>query len=307
MSSQNKTHREHRELGDVAWYRDFNEALGLSASNNKPILLLFQEIPGCSTCVNYGQDVLSHPLMAEVIKEHFIPLAIYNNHEGHDAKILMQFGEAPWNNPVVYFLDAAANPIISKLDNRFQPLALHEKIVEVMAKLGIIEPPYFSLFRDDLIVDTGIAKTAIFETPCFWSGETSLAQHEAVLITEAGWIDGDEVVRVKFDPNRVSDEALEEYARDQHFSRTHASKFSVDMEPQYYLRKTKFRYLPLTSAQATRINVAHPYGENAAKYLSPTQQRWLDTQDLEKVSDPELYRKNFRMAWNRLQAALPCL
>lgn len=55
--------REHRELGDVMWLRDHDRGLALAAEQNKPVLLLFQEVPGCSTCVRFGQDVLTHPLV----------------------------------------------------------------------------------------------------------------------------------------------------------------------------------------------------------------------------------------------------
>lgn len=49
------------ELGRVSWLRDYKAALGQSKLTGKPVLLFFQEIPGCSTCVNFGRDVLSHP------------------------------------------------------------------------------------------------------------------------------------------------------------------------------------------------------------------------------------------------------
>ena len=60
---------EHRELGEILWQRDFDVAHSLAAKKDLPVLLLFQEIPGCSTCVNFGQDVLSNPLLAEAIEE----------------------------------------------------------------------------------------------------------------------------------------------------------------------------------------------------------------------------------------------
>jgi Thioredoxin-like len=61
MQKNGVSFREHRELGGVAWLRDYDRALALAAEQGKPILLLFQEVPGCSTCVRFGQDVLTHP------------------------------------------------------------------------------------------------------------------------------------------------------------------------------------------------------------------------------------------------------
>lgn len=37
---------EQPELGDVVWERDFEKALSRSRKTGKPILALFQEVPG---------------------------------------------------------------------------------------------------------------------------------------------------------------------------------------------------------------------------------------------------------------------
>ena len=34
------------EVGDVNWGRDFDAALAMSAASGKPVLVLFQEVPG---------------------------------------------------------------------------------------------------------------------------------------------------------------------------------------------------------------------------------------------------------------------
>ncbi len=34
------------EVGDVNWGRDFDAALEMSAASGKPVLVLFQEVPG---------------------------------------------------------------------------------------------------------------------------------------------------------------------------------------------------------------------------------------------------------------------
>jgi len=36
------------ELGKVSWYRDYDEAVACAEEKNKPILILFQEVPGCA-------------------------------------------------------------------------------------------------------------------------------------------------------------------------------------------------------------------------------------------------------------------
>ena len=72
------------ELGHVEWLRNFETAASISRASDKPSFLLFQEVPGCQTCVNLGQSVLSHPLLMEAIENESIPLAILNNKAGDD-------------------------------------------------------------------------------------------------------------------------------------------------------------------------------------------------------------------------------
>ena len=51
-----------QELGAIDWGRDFDAALARGKRENKPVLVLFQEVPGCSTCTTYGDVVLSQRL-----------------------------------------------------------------------------------------------------------------------------------------------------------------------------------------------------------------------------------------------------
>ena len=46
MPGDAQTKSQPRELGKVKWLRNFDEAKKASARTGKPILLLFQEVPG---------------------------------------------------------------------------------------------------------------------------------------------------------------------------------------------------------------------------------------------------------------------
>lgn len=292
--------REHRELGDVAWLRDYDRGVALAAERRKPILLLFQEVPGCSTCVHFGQDVLTHPLMVELITDRFVPVAIFNNHPGGDAEILRRYDEPSWNNPVVRFLGPDGAELLPKLADRYDALGLHEKIISVLEMLGDEVPGYFRLLGRDLLVGYGLSERVTYLTPCFWSGETSLAQHPAVITTDAGWIGGEEAVQVQFDPRKASRSDLDGYARAEGFRPTERGRFGVDREPQFYLRKNPVRHLPLTPAQRTRINFALPYGGSLADLLSPQQCAWLADARLDGSSGDEVYRQDIRETWPML-------
>jgi hypothetical protein len=296
--------REHRELGEVAWLRDYDRGLALAAEQGKPVLLLFQEVPGCSTCVRFGEDVLTHPLMVELIADRFVPIAIFNNRRGADAEILGRYGEPAWNNPVMRFLGADGAELLPRLADRYDALGLHEKIVAVLDMLGEEVPGYFRALGSDLLIEYGLDDGAVYLTPCFWSGETSLGQHPAVITTDAGWIGGEEAVQVRFDPRLVSRADLDAFARAEGFTPAGRGGFKLDREPQIYLRKTPARHLPLTPAQRTRINLAVPYGTPLAELLSPQQAAWLADPRLPQSSGDETYREAIRQSWPALAAQL---
>jgi hypothetical protein len=59
-----------------------------SAKTGKPILVLFQEIPGCSGVQKFGREVLTNPMLVEAIENEFIPMLVYNNRKsGMDQKL----------------------------------------------------------------------------------------------------------------------------------------------------------------------------------------------------------------------------
>ncbi|RDH11219.1 thioredoxin family protein [Tsukamurella pulmonis] len=283
---------EHAELGDVRWRRDFDAAMSEAKERNLPVLLLFQEIPGCSTCVNFGQDVLAHPLMVEMIESHFVPLAIFNNRDGADAEVLRRFNEPAWNNPVVYFLSPDGDELIPKLTNRYDLISLHDKITGALTTSGTSVPDWFGLFRGDLLIEAGIAEGRRYETPCFWSGETSLAQLPGVISTDAGWIEGEEVVEIYFDPAATSADQLDRLARAEIFQHTDKRPFRLDAQPQFYLAKTPWRSVPMTRAQRTRINLEAAYGRDPSRYLSPRQLQGLDGSVADADRDPVGYRRD---------------
>ena len=296
--------REHRELGEVAWLRDHDRGVALAAEQGKPVLLLFQEIPGCSTCVRFGEDVLTHPLMVELIADRFVPVAIFNNRSGRDADILRRYGERSWNNPVVRFLGPDGAELLPRLTDRYDALGLHEKITAMLETLGHDVPGYFRLLGRDLLLERGLSQCVSYTTPCFWSGETSLAQHPAVITTDAGWLDGEEAVRVHFDPRVASRVELDAYARTEGFSRSESARFELDREPQFYLRKNPARHLPLTPAQRTQLNLAVPYRASPEDLLSPQQSAWLADPRLQLSSGDETYREDIRQSWPALVAQL---
>ncbi|MEM7186864.1 MAG: thioredoxin family protein, partial [Bacteroidota bacterium] len=133
---------QDEELGKVSWLRDYETALQLSKQEGKPVLILFQEVPGCATCRNYGHNVLSHPLMTEAIENEFIPLAIFNNKKGKDLEVLRKYREPTWNNPVVRIVDHKGDNIVPRLASDYSAKGLYKAMERALVGEGIPIPEY---------------------------------------------------------------------------------------------------------------------------------------------------------------------
>jgi hypothetical protein len=192
------------ELGEVSWIRDFDKGLEQAAADDKPVFLLFQEVPGCMTCRNYGQRVLSHPLVVDAIQELFVPVAIYNNKGGKDATVLQYYGEPSWNNPVVRIVDYNKLDIIPRVSGNYTLYGLVQAMVFALQRHNKTVPAYLHLLYDELKATEQGTAEAIFSMYCFWTGEKTYGAIEGVIATEAGFMDGQEVVRVTYDPDVVA-------------------------------------------------------------------------------------------------------
>ena len=286
------------ELGKVAWLRDYDEALQRSAETDRPVLILFQEVPGCSTCQSYGKNVLSHPLLVEAIEDLFIPLCIYNNRDGSDRKVLQRYGEPSWNNPVVRVVNARGEDLAPRLSGEYTPYGLCSKMITGLKVAGKEVPGYLQLLEEELYLNRVPKETAYLSMYCFWSGEKEIGKMPGVAGTEAGYMDGKEVVRVTFDPSSVAFEELVREARsvscadgvytDKAGLKTEASEvlgegrvkatksYRKDSEDKYYLRKSPYRKLAMTPLQAQRVNSLLGQRKDPSGLLSPRQLKWFE-------------------------------
>ena len=232
-------------------------------------------------------------------------LGIYNNKAGKDAIILAKYDETSWNNPVAHFVNKDGLDIIEKLSNNYHPLAMLDKMIEALAVLNKELPDYIVLFQKELKIEYGLVDETIYETPCFWSGETTFAQHDAVFATLPGFIGNREVVKINYDANLISLAALNNFALEQGFFLIEEHfKFKIDKDPHYYLKKTKYKYFPLTSTQKTAINFAIPYKKDPDRHLSPKQLNWLKHKKLSELSHPKAYELNIIQSWHFLDNQL---
>jgi copper chaperone CopZ len=280
------------ELGKVNWQRDYDTALELSEQRDKPVFIQFQEVPGCSTCSTYGKNVLSNPLIVEAIETYFIPLAIYNNKGGKDKEILKKYKEPTWNNPVARIVNKNGKNIVDRLSGNYSELAVVNTLMNAMIESAIPIPGYLELLQEELSAEYSGTKEAVFSMYCFWTGEKEIAQIPGVVGTDAGFMNGAEVVKIKYDPKVVSLEKLATSANKQSCASAvftdvkseqklvrdklglptkSTGKYRDDKENKYFLFNSKYKSIPMTNLQATRVNSSLAKRINPEPLLSPRQ------------------------------------
>lgn len=282
------------EAGSVSWGRDLKVALARSRDSGKPVFALFQEIPGCAGCQQFGREVMSHPLVVEAVETEFVPLLIHNNKPGKDAELLRLFGEPAWNYQVVRFLDADAKDIIPRRDQVWDTHGITRRMIETLTKAKRPVPEYLRLLAAE---QSPALKQAVFSMYCFWTGEMELGKIEGVITTEAGFHDGHEVTLVRYDPAVITLAGLIKAAESvrcanavhvpaEDLPQAKAHRISIGVISAYrsapaadqkkQLQGTALAALPLSPAQATKVNAwLRSDAEKALPFLSPAQRSRL--------------------------------
>jgi len=281
------------ELGKVNWYRNLDEAMSVAKRQNKPVFILFQEVPGCSTSSGYGRNVLSHPLIIDAIETLFVPVAIYNNEGGDDRKTLEAFGEPSWNNPVVRIITPDRKELAPRLSGDYSQKGLVNTILQALKENNQPVPSYLQIFSEELNSKNSGLEKVTFAMHCFWEGEANFGNLNGVISTNPGYMNGYEVVEVEFNPSVISFSELVEKAKygdaaskvffqdetqritaNNLFGENSVSvigTFRPDNDPKRYLSQTSYRYVPMTNLQASRVNSAIAGGQSPERLLSPSQ------------------------------------
>ena len=189
------------EAGKVHWGRILETALASSAQTGKPVFALFQEIPGCAGCKQFGHDVMSNPLLVEAVETEFTPLLVHNNKGGRDAEVMKRFGEPAWNYQVVRFLNSNGEDIIPRKDQVWDTGGIAERMIAALTQAKRPVPGYLTLLAAE---HSPRLKQAVFAMYCFWTGEMELGKIDGVITTEAGIMARGEVTKVSYDPAVIS-------------------------------------------------------------------------------------------------------
>ncbi len=315
------------ELGEVKWIRQLDKGLQQAEAANKMVFILFQEVPGCATCQNYGQEVLSHPLIVEAIESLFVPVAIFNNKGGEDAKTLKYFNEPSWNNPVVRIVDKKKKNVIPRVSGNYTQLGLVQAMTLALKQNGQRVPLYLDLLQEELLAQQNGTEKATFAMYCFWTGEKTFGQIEGVTATKAGFMEGREVVEVTFDPSIISYESLltkaqksscashaytenseQELIAGQKLSDRQvspATHFKLDKDPKFYLSKTVYKYVPMTELQAVKANSLVGEMQDPNVVLSPRQIALATYfRDQQGKKFPNAINEDMVQAWKKVKQYL---
>ena len=284
------------EAGTVHWSRILETALASSAQTGKPVFALFQEIPGCAGCKQFGRDVMSNPLLVEAVETEFTPLLIHNNKGGRDAEVMKRFGEPAWNYQVVRFLNSNGEDIIPRKDQVWDTSGIAKRMVTTLNQAKRPVPAYLKLLTAE---QSPRLKQAVFAMYCFWTGEMALGQIDGVITTEAGFMAGHEVTLVNYDPTVISlpqliaaaekvecANAVSVPATDLPMAKTSRLKVGTisgyrtapvsDQKKQ--LSGTPAEKLTLSAAQASKVNAwIRTDLTKALNFLTPSQQARLKT------------------------------
>ncbi|HEX9793420.1 MAG TPA: VPGUxxT family thioredoxin-like (seleno)protein, type 2 [Planctomycetota bacterium] len=285
--------RAPTELGTVQWGRALEPALELSRESGRPVFLLFQEIPGCETCRDFGRGPLSQPLLVEAIEALFVPVAIRNNEPGYAAALLERFQEPSWNNPVFRLLDGEGKDLLARKDGLWTTHAVAMRMIAALEAAQQRVPGYLRLVAEESAPAESV--TATFAMHCYWEGEARLGALPGVLGTRTGWQGGEEVVEVRFRPDQLSFDALLDRARElecaslvyaEDDAQLAAARAKVGAEAQlrtavtrtakasdqlWYLRQSPLRFVPMSALQQRRVNAALAAEESPYRVLSRRQ------------------------------------
>eukprot|EP01043_Picozoa_sp_COSAG02_P050108 COSAG02_NODE_5109_length_4620_cov_3.383765_2_plen_412_part_00 len=210
--------RGQPEAGAVRWTTDFAQAEAEAQASGKLIFLQFTEIPGTPTCQDYGRDVLSHSIIADLLEQAFVPCLVNAVGGGNDGDMGIVDVVERGRPPAVHFVDSNLREVAP----RYQCGDLHGNLRDeadavfhaaANALAAVEQPlPLFARLMGPVgaaaVVGLGMeSEWLVFTVDSYRSAEALLGALPAALSTEVGWCGGafqnpprlEQAVRVEFD------------------------------------------------------------------------------------------------------------
>ena len=165
--------------------------------------------------------------------------------------------------------------------------------------------PFVKLMAEEFTGPPG--RQVTFTMGCFWRGEGELGSIDGVIATAPGNLGSREAVKVTFNPAvvtydqllaqaklaHVADDVLELSdlfrAGDACTAGPVGANLTADDGPKFYLQQSPLRAVPMTAAQACRVDGALLHHQSPLVYLSPPQRKLAEA----VLAAPDQDRPNF--------------
>ncbi|KAI2504507.1 peptide-methionine (S)-S-oxide reductase [Fragilaria crotonensis] len=281
--------------------------------HRKACSLIFQATHGAPDAVAMGTSVLSHPLLIEAAESLFIAVFIdIAGTSSDDAQLLARYHENRHHDTVVRIVNYKGRDLAVKLEgSRYSKRSA--ALIDVPSKA----------------VRT-TAKVIVFTTKATKKAEVGFGELNGVIAVECGKISGNRAVKVTYDPEVIDCKAVflhaifHVYVESVYWTDMHqmmsvqsqllkvddpplleelgSTPFTRGKDPKHFLRTTLLKYVPLTSLQALKANLAISKDQNELvdDLLSPRQLAIFNAVET-KPPGRETVDVPISDAWRRLQ------
>jgi hypothetical protein len=177
------------------------------------------------------------------------------------------------------FMDPDEHPLVPRIEGAHlvgHPVAVPLMAAQLEAALLAAKKPvplWLSARASDAIGAAGDTRPAevTYAMGCFWEGEVQLGAIDGVTSTEPGFVDGREVVRVRYDAARVGRVVVDDLARARGYSAVKGAFRSASGDDKKQIQNNALGRLPLGNAQRMHVNSAVGLGQDPGVWLSPLQ------------------------------------
>jgi hypothetical protein len=240
--------------------------------------------------------VLGHPVVVDAAETLFEAIGLRNNAKGtYDDEIRKRFREGAWAYPVARFVDADGKDIVPRTQGDWRNAdALLKRMVAALEAAKRPVPAWLRLVAAEY--NAANRKTTLMKAPDAPAARAVVDAIDGVLATRITSIGEAPALEVVHDAAVVTGAQIEGAIRRL-------------PKPKALLRESRLRWIPMSGAQACRVNAALALGADPARFLSPDQialSRRIVEASPEAFEDLEIdrSRKGLPAYAARLRAAL---
>jgi hypothetical protein len=200
------------ELGAISWQRDLEGSLAAAAAGDGIVLVFFVRIGDARKQIEFGEAVLSNPLLVEAIETEFLPVAIYETGPGEHERVRHRYSEAAADGPVLRFLDPQGSDILPRGEAVWTVHDVAQRLVSALTARGRGVPGYLRILAEE--TDPAALERTTLAVEDQHRAEGELGALAGVVEARSGWLGGYKIVEVAFRPQELLFESLIQQALD---------------------------------------------------------------------------------------------